>query len=68
MTVSGIYYVGGEKIQITNRKVEIDDVPRQTINGADIHDAIFVGTCNITLTDNGIKLYNSSNPFSEIGT
>jgi len=56
VAVSGIFYVGGKKIHITDRKVEIDDMPRQTINGVDVHGTIFVGTCNITLTDDGLRL------------
>jgi hypothetical protein len=56
VAVSGIFYVGGNKIHITDRKVEINDMPRQTINGVDVHDTIFVGSCNILLTDDGLKL------------
>lgn len=56
VAVSGIFYVGGKKIHITDRKVEINDTPRQIINGSDVHDTIFVGSCNITLTDDGLKL------------
>ncbi|MCC4770632.1 hypothetical protein FXV91_10680 [Methanosarcina sp. DH2] len=56
VAVSGIFYVGGKKIQITDRKVEINDMPRQTINGVDVHDTIFVGSCNIVLTDDGLKI------------
>ena len=53
--VSGIFYVGGKKIHITDRKVEINDTPRQTINGVNVHDTIFIGNNNITLTDDGLK-------------
>lgn len=53
--VSGIFYVGGKKIHITDRKVEINDTPRQTINGVNVHDTFFVGNYNITLTDDGLK-------------
>ncbi|HOW13949.1 hypothetical protein [Methanosarcina sp.] len=56
LAVSGTFFVGGKKIHITDRKVEINDIPRQTINGVDVHDTFFVGKCNITLTDNGVKL------------
>jgi hypothetical protein len=55
VAVSGIFYVGGKKIHITDRKVEINDVPKQTINGVNVHDTIFVGNNNITLTDEGLK-------------
>lgn len=56
IVVTGIFYAGGKKIRITDRTVEIDDVPRQTVNGVAMHDTIFVGTCNITLTDDGVKI------------
>jgi hypothetical protein len=56
VVVTGIFHVGGKKIYIANRAVEIDDMPRQTINGVNIHDSIFVGTSEITLTDNGVVL------------
>ena len=55
ITVSGVFYVGGKKIHITDRKVEINDIPRQTINGVNVHDTIFIGNNNITVTDNGLK-------------
>ncbi len=55
VAVSGIFYAGGKKIQVTDRKVEINDVPRQTINGVDVHDTFFIGNNNITLTDDGVK-------------
>jgi hypothetical protein len=55
VAVSGIFYVGGKKIHITDRKVEINDTPRQTINGVNVHDTIFVGNYDITLTDDGLK-------------
>ncbi|HII79857.1 MAG TPA: hypothetical protein HA261_05575 [Methanosarcina sp.] len=55
VAVSGIFYAGGKKIHITDRKVEINDMPRQTINGVDVHDTFFVGNYNITLTDDGVK-------------
>jgi limonene-1,2-epoxide hydrolase len=55
VAVSGIFHVGGKKIHITDRKVEINDVPKQTINGVNVHDTIFVGNNNITLTDDGLK-------------
>ncbi|MDI9394170.1 MAG: hypothetical protein QM426_01575 [Euryarchaeota archaeon] len=56
VAVSGVFYAGGKKIHITDRKVEINDIPRQTINGVDLHDTFFVGKNNITLTDDGLKL------------
>ena len=56
VAVTGIFHVGGKKIQIADRTLEIDDVPRQTINGVKIHDSIFVGTPEITLTDEGVRL------------
>lgn len=56
MAVGGIFYAGDRKIHITDRKVEINDTSRQTINGVDVHDTFFVGKCNITLTDDGVKL------------
>jgi len=54
--VTGTFYVGGKKIHITDRTVEINDVPRKTVNGVDMHDTIFVGTCDITITDDGVKV------------
>jgi hypothetical protein len=54
VAVNGIFYVGGKKIHITDRKVEINDVPRQTINGVNMHDTIFIGTNNVILTDDGL--------------
>jgi hypothetical protein len=56
VTVTGIFYIGGKKIHIAERAVEIDGVPRQTINGINMHDSIFVGTPEITLTDEGVRL------------
>ncbi|WP_292388878.1 hypothetical protein [Methanosarcina sp. UBA5] len=55
IAVSGIYYIGGKKIHITDRKVEINDTPRQTVNGVNVHDTFFVGNYDITLTDDGLK-------------
>jgi hypothetical protein len=55
VVVSGIFYVRGKKIHITDRKVEINDTPRQTINGVAVHDTIFIGNNNIILTDDGLK-------------
>ncbi|HEY3362794.1 MAG TPA: hypothetical protein VGK06_13520 [Methanosarcina sp.] len=55
VSVSGIFYVDGKKIRITDRKVEINDTPRQTINGVNVHDTFFVGNYDITLTDDGLK-------------
>ena len=55
VAVSGIFYVGGKKIRITDRTVEINDTPRQTINGVNVHDTFFVGNYDITITDDGLK-------------
>lgn len=55
VAVSGIFYVRGKKIHITDRKVEINDTPRQTINGVNVHGTIFIGNNNITLTDDGLR-------------
>ncbi len=55
VAVSGIFYVGGKKIRVTDRTVEINDIPRQTINGVNVHDTFFVGNYDITLTDDGLK-------------
>lgn len=55
IAVSGIFYVGGNKIHVTDRTVEINDIPRQTINGVNVHDTFFVGNYDITLTDEGLK-------------
>lgn len=55
VAINGIFYAGGKKIHITDRKVEINDVPRQTINGVNVHDTIFIGNNNITLTEDGLK-------------
>ena len=54
VSVNGIFYAGGKKIHITDREVTIDDVPRQTINGVNMHDSIFIGTSDILITDSGI--------------
>lgn len=55
VAVSGIFYVGGKKIRITDRTVEINDIPKQTINGVNVHDTFFVGNYDITLTDDGLR-------------
>lgn len=55
VAVSGIFYVGGKKIHVTDRTVEINDTPRQTVNGVNVHDTFFVGNYDITLTDDGLK-------------
>ena len=55
VAVSGIFYVGGKKIRITDRTVEINDTPKQTINGVNVHDTFFVGNYDITLTDDGLR-------------
>lgn len=55
VAVNGIFYVEGNKINISDRKVEINDTPRQTINGVDVHDTIFIGNNIITLTDEGLR-------------
>jgi hypothetical protein len=54
--VTGIFHIAGKKIYVAERAVEIDDVPRQAINGVNMHDSIFVGTSEITLTDEGLRL------------
>ncbi len=54
--VTGTFYVRGKKIRITDRTVEINDVPKKSVNGVDMHDTIFVGTCDITITDDGLKV------------
>lgn len=54
--VTGTFYVGDRKIRITDRTVEINDVPKKTVNGVDMHDTIFVGTCDITITEDGLKI------------
>jgi hypothetical protein len=56
VAVSETFFAGSKKIHITDRKVEINGMLRQTINGVDVHDTFFVGKCNITLTDDGVKL------------
>jgi hypothetical protein len=55
--VSGIFYAGGKKIYIADDAVKIDDVPHQTIKGMNVHNSIFVGTGDITITDEGLKFY-----------
>jgi hypothetical protein len=54
VVVTGTFYVEDKKIRITDSSVEINDVSRKSINGVDMHDAIFVGTCDITLTNDGM--------------
>lgn len=54
VAVTGIFYAGGKKIHITDSEVTIDDVPRQTINGVNMHDSIFIGTSDIIITDDGV--------------
>jgi hypothetical protein len=56
VVVTGTFHVGGKKIYVADRAVEIDGMPRQTINGVKIHDSIFVGTPEITLTNDGVVL------------
>lgn len=56
VAVTGIFHAGGKKIYVADREVKIDDLPRQTINGANIHDSIFVGTPEIVLTTEGVRL------------
>jgi len=56
VAVTGIFHVGGKKVYVADREVKIDDTPRQTINGVNMHDSIFVGTPEITLTDEGVRL------------
>jgi hypothetical protein len=56
VAVTGIFHVGGKKIYVADREVKIDDTPRQTINGVNMHDTIFVGTPEITLTHEGVRL------------
>ena len=55
VAVSGIFYVESKKIRVTDRTVEINDTPRQTINGVNVHDTFFVGNYDITLTDDGLR-------------
>lgn len=54
--VTGTFHVGGKKIHVADREIEIDGVSRNTINGVKIHDSIFIGTPEITLTDEGVRL------------
>ena len=54
VVVTGTFYVEDKKIRITDSSVEINDVSRKSINGVDMHDAIFVGICDITLTNDGM--------------
>jgi hypothetical protein len=54
IAVNGIFYAEGKKIHITDSEVTIDDVPRQTINGVNIHNSIFIGTSDIVITDDGV--------------
>jgi hypothetical protein len=56
VAVTGTFYAKSKKIYITDRTVEINDVSRKSINGVEMHDAIFVGTCDITITDDGLKI------------
>jgi hypothetical protein len=54
VAVNGIFYARGKKIHITDSEVTIDDVPRQTINGVNMHNSIFIGTSDIMITDDGV--------------
>ena len=56
VAVKGIFYLGDKKIYVADRAIEINDVSRQTINGVNMHDSIFIGTPEITLTDDGVVL------------
>ena len=57
VAVTGLFYIGGKKIHISDDTVKIDDVTRQTIKGMNIHDNFFVGIGDITITDDGLKFY-----------
>ena len=61
VAVTGIFHVGSKKINITDRAVKIDDVPRQTINGVNMHDSIFIGTSDILITDEGVRIPSCAN-------
>ena len=54
IAVNGIFYAEGKKIHINDREVTIDDVLRQTINGVNMHNSIFIGTSDIMITDDGV--------------
>jgi hypothetical protein len=57
VAVIGTFFAGGKKIYISNEAVKIDDEPRQTIKGVNLHNSIFVGTGDITITDEGLMFY-----------
>lgn len=61
IAVTGTYYIKGKKIEISDSDVKIDGEPRQTIKGINIHGTFFVGVGEITITDDGLKFYNSDN-------
>jgi hypothetical protein len=57
VAVTGTFHAGGKKIYIADDAVKIDDVNCQTIKGVNVHNSIFVGTGDITITDEGLKFY-----------
>lgn len=56
VAVTGILYIKGKKIHIADDAVKIDEVPLQTLNGVNVHHTYFIGTGEITLADDGMKI------------
>jgi hypothetical protein len=61
IALTGTYYVKGKKIEISDSDVKIDGESRQTIKGINVHGTFFVGVGEITITDDGLKFYNTDN-------
>ena len=59
--MNGIFYAEGKKIHINDREVTIDDVLRQTINGVNMHNSIFIGTSDIMITDDRVWILSCVN-------
>jgi hypothetical protein len=61
IAVAGTYYIKGKKIEISDSEIKIDGELRQTIKGINIHGTFFVGVGDITITEDGLKFYNTEN-------
>ena len=56
VAVTEILHIRGKKIHIADDAVRIDDVTLQTVNGIKLHHNFFIGTGEITITDDGVKI------------